>query len=119
VGTNIYQPTREQVKAGTTDGNGQYLMTGSGQVSKATYTATLEPNTTYYLMLIYVKDGSGDGYDDRLTVYDITFTSAPTKKWKVDMNENFTYTIDSSEVLELTRYIGTDGTVKVPEPVWR
>ena len=35
------------------------------------------------------------------------------------MNENFTYTIDSEEVLELTRYIGTDGTVKVPEPVWR
>ena len=94
-------------------------MTGSGQVDKNTYTAELQPNTTYYLMFIYVKDSSGDSRDDRLTVYDITFTSAPSKKWKVDMNENFTYTIDNEEVLELTKYIGTDGTVKVPEPVWR
>ena len=119
VGTNLYQPTREQVKNGTTDGSGKYLMTGSGQVDKNTYTAELQPNTTYYLMFIYVKDSSGDSRDDRLTVYDITFTSAPSKKWKVDMNENFTYTIDNEEVLELTKYIGTDGTVKVPEPVWR
>lgn len=119
VGTSLYQPTREQVKNGTTDGSGKYLMTGSGQVDKNTYTAELQPNTTYYLMFIYVKDNSGDANDDRLIVYDITFTSAPSKKWKVDMNENFTYTIDSEEVLELTRYIGTDGTVKVPEPVWR
>lgn len=119
VGTNLYQPTREQVKNGTTDGSGKYLMTGSGQVDKNTYTAELQPNTTYYLMFIYVKDSSGNANDDRLIVYDITFTSAPSKKWKVDMNENFTYTIDSEEVLELTRYIGTDGTVKVPEPVWR
>ncbi len=74
VGTKIYQPSRTTFRDGTTDGYGSYLMISSGNNSSySTYTKTLEPNTTYYINLMYAKDGSVNTNSDRLFVKNITF----------------------------------------------
>lgn len=74
VGTKVYRPSRATFKEGTTDGYGSYLMISSGNNSSySTYTKTLEPNTTYYINLMYAKDESVDKNSDRLFVKNITF----------------------------------------------
>lgn len=74
VGTKIYQPSRSDIKNEVTDGYGSYMMVSAGNnTSYSTYTKTLEPNTTYYINLMYAKDGSANNYSDRLFVKNITF----------------------------------------------
>lgn len=76
LGTAIYQPTNSQVRSGTVDGNGEYLMRQTGTSnSYATYTANLEPSTWYYLNFIHVKDSSGNTGADRLFIKNIQFTT--------------------------------------------
>ena len=76
VGTSTYYPSVSNARDKTTDGKGFYLYTGSGSNSSySTYTGTLQPNTTYYISLSYVKDGSGSYYSDRFYVKKITFTA--------------------------------------------
>lgn len=76
VGTAIYHPGYSSIKSATTDGNGSYLYRGSGSNSSySTYTMTLSANTTYYINLMYSKDGSGSTNSDRFYVRNITFTA--------------------------------------------
>ena len=76
VGTSTYYPSVSNARDKTTDGNGFYLYTGSGNNSSySTYTGTLQPNTTYYISLSYVKDGSVSKNSDRFYVRNITFTA--------------------------------------------
>lgn len=75
VGTSTYYPSVSNVRNLTTDGKGFYLYYGSGSNSSySTYTGTLQPNTTYYISLSYVKDGSVSKNSDRFYVKNITFT---------------------------------------------
>ena len=63
VGTALYQPTWAQLKAYTTDGNGQYLYNINGYVGINEYSMELQAGTTYYIHFIYAK--SGNLYWDR------------------------------------------------------
>lgn len=73
-GTSRYNMTKSQISNGTTDGNGQYLIRGSGNMSSNTYTMTLQPSTRYYLNFAYAKDGSASSYNDKLIVTNIKLT---------------------------------------------
>lgn len=76
VGTAIYHPTSSNIKSSTTDGKGTYLYRGSGSNSSySTYSMTLSANTTYYINLVYSKDGSASTNSDRFYVRNITFTA--------------------------------------------
>lgn len=74
VGTKSYRPTRSQIKSGTTDGYGSYLVRTSGKSSSySNYSVTLNANTTYYINLMYAKDSSGHTGNDRFYIRNITF----------------------------------------------
>lgn len=74
VGTKSYRPTQSQIKSGTTDGYGSYLVRTSGKSSSySNYSVTLNANTTYYINLMYAKDGSGHTGNDRFYIRNITF----------------------------------------------
>lgn len=73
VGTKIYQPAKGTFQGSTGDGYGSYLMVQSGGSSYSTYSKTLEPNTTYYINLMYAKDSSNYSGSDCLFVKNITF----------------------------------------------
>jgi hypothetical protein len=74
VGTKSYSPTQSQMKSGTTDGYGSYLVRTSGKNSSyTTYSMPLAANTTYYINLKYAKDGSGHTGNDRFYIRNITF----------------------------------------------
>lgn len=74
VGTKVYKPTQNQLRNNTTDGNGQYLLRGSGSNSSKTYTMTLEANKTYYINFAYCKDYSANSNSDRLIITKIQLT---------------------------------------------
>lgn len=73
LGTKLYNPDRNAIKNGTTDGSGEYLFNKSGSISSATYKATVKPNTTYYICLKYAKDGSGNTGSDRFFIQNLSF----------------------------------------------
>lgn len=68
VGTSIYKPTQSQLRNGTTDGNGQYVLRSSGSNSSSTYTMILEANKMYYINFAYCKDSSANRNSDRLII---------------------------------------------------
>ena len=118
IGTSEYKPTQSQLKSGTTDGNGAYILRSSGIGTSTTYTYTLQPNTEYYLSLAYAKDSSGYNGEDRLIIQEIKFTSVATKRYKIDVENYDIQYIDDTNII-LTSYTGGGTDVKVPEPVWR
>lgn len=114
IGKAVYTPTQNQIKQGTTDGNGQYMFKGSGDVTSATYTKELEPNTTYFLSFAYAKDSSQNGRKDCLFITNITFNAvspAPVKYIDINPDVSTTNAADGSGRTVLTRYNGTDTTL--------
>ena len=74
IGTQVYEPSRTQIKNKTTDGNGEFIFAASGNGSLNTYTySNLLPNTTYYLSFAYAKDSSGNSNSDRFFIKSIRF----------------------------------------------
>lgn len=73
VGNTSVQPSQSSVKSGTAISGGEYLYRNSGNTSYTTVTKVLAPNTTYYINLIYVKDGSGNTNSDRFYISNIEF----------------------------------------------
>lgn len=114
IGKAIYTPDRDQIKQGTTDGNGQYILRGSGNVTSATYTKELEPNTTYFLSFAYAKDNSQNYGNDCLFITNITFNAvspAPVKYININPDVSTANTADGSGRTVLTGYNGTDTTL--------
>lgn len=111
IGKAVYTPTQNQIKQGTTDGNGQYMFKGSGDVTSATYTKELEPNTTYFLSFAYAKDSSQNDRKDCLFITNITFNAvspAPVKYIDVNPDVSTANAADGSGRTVLTKYNGTD-----------
>ena len=73
VGSAVYRPTATNVKQQATDGNGYYLYRQSGSKSSETVTATLTAGSVYYVTFMYVKDGSGNSYNDRFYITNIDY----------------------------------------------
>ena len=74
IGTQVYEPSRTQIKNETTDGNGEFIFAASGNGSLNTYTySNLLPNTTYYLSFAYAKDSSSNRNSDRFFIKSIKF----------------------------------------------
>lgn len=114
IGKAVYEPDRNQIKQGTTDGNGQYMFKGSGNVTSATYTKELEPNTTYFLSFAYAKDSSQNSGNDCLFITNITFNAvspAPVKYIDINPNVSTANAADGSGRTILTGYKGTDTTL--------
>lgn len=109
IGKNVYEPSQNQIKQGTTDGNGEYMLRGSGSLASSTYTKQLEPNTTYFLSFAYAKDSSQDSGSDCLFITNVMFDAVakdPTKY--IDINlDDFEVTEESGKTI-LAIYIGTD-----------
>ena len=111
IGKAVYTPTQNQIKQGTTDGNGEYMLRGSGDVTSATYTKELEPNTTYFLSFAYAKDSSQSSKNDCLFITNITFNAvspAPVKYIDVNPDVSTANAADGSGRTILTGYTGTD-----------
>lgn len=114
IGKAVYEPTRYQISSATTDGNGQYMLKGSGNVTSATYTKELEPNTTYFLSFAYAKDSSQNRENDCLFITNITFNAvspAPVKYIDVNPDVSTANAADGSGRIVLTGYKGTDTTL--------
>ncbi len=114
IGKAVYTPTQNQIKQGTTDGNGEYMLRGSGDVTSATYTKELEPNTTYFLSFAYAKDNSQSSKNDCLFITNITFNAvspAPVKYIDVNPDVSTANAADGSGRTILTGYTGTDTTL--------
>ena len=114
IGKAVYEPTRYQISSATTDGNGQYILRGSGNVTSATYTKELEPNTTYFLSFAYAKDNSQNSGNDCLFITNITFNAvspAPVKYININPDVSTANTADGSGRTILTGYNGTDTTL--------
>ena len=114
IGKAVYEPTRDKISSATTDGNGEYILRGSGNVTSATYTKELEPNTTYFLSFAYAKDNSQNGGNDCLFITNITFNAvspAPVKYININPNVSTANTADGSGRTVLTGYNGTDTTL--------
>lgn len=79
VGSDIYEPTQNQLKEKTTDGKGNYLVIGSGTTleggpntsvnADGDISMQLAENTDYVISFAYAKDGSGATGDDCLSIY--------------------------------------------------
>lgn len=79
VGSDIYEPTQDQLKKKTTDGKGNYLVIGSGTTleggpntsvnADGDISMQLAENTDYVISFAYAKDGSGSSGDDCLSIY--------------------------------------------------
>ena len=114
IGKAVYEPTRDQISSATTDGNGEYILRGSGDITSATYTKELEPNTTYFLSFAYAKDGSQNRGNDCLFITNVTFNAAspaPVKYIDINPNVSTANTSDGSGRTVLTGYNGTDTTL--------
>ena len=114
IGKAVYEPTRDQISSATTDGNGEYILRGSGDITSATYTKELEPNTTYFLSFAYAKDSSQSRGNDCLFITNITFNAvspAPVKYIDVNPDVSIANTSDGSGRTVLTGYNGTDTTL--------
>ena len=114
IGKAVYEPTRDQISSATTDGNGEYILRGSGNVTSATYTKELEPNTTYFLSFAYAKDNSQNYGNDCLFITNITFNAvspAPVKYININPDVSTANTSDGSGRTVLTGYNGTDTTL--------
>ena len=114
IGKAVYEPTRYQISSAITDGNGQYILRGSGNVTSATYTKELEPNTTYFLSFAYAKDNSQNSGNDCLFITNITFNAvspAPVKYININPDVSTANTSDGSGRTVLTGYNGTDTTL--------
>ena len=114
IGKAVYEPDRNKIKQGTTDENGQYMLKGSGNVTSATYTKELEPNTTYFLSFAYAKDSSQNRGNDCLFITNITFNAvspAPVKYIDVNPDVSTANAADGSGRTVLTGYKGTDTTL--------
>lgn len=111
IGKAVYTPSQNQIKQGTTDGNGEYMLRGSGDVTSATYTKELEPNTTYFLSFAYAKDSSQSRGNDCLFITNITFNAvspAPVKYIDINPDVSTANATDGSGRTVLTGYTGTD-----------
>ena len=114
IGKAVYEPTRDQISSATTDGNGEYILRGSGDITSATYTKELEPNTTYFLSFAYAKDSSQSRGNDCLFITNITFNAvspAPVKYIDVNPDVSTANASDGSGRTVLTGYNGTDTTL--------
>ena len=114
IGKAVYEPTRDQISSATTDGNGEYILRGSGDITSATYTKELEPNTTYFLSFAYAKDGSQSRGNDCLFITNITFNAvspAPVKYININPDVSTANVSDGSGRTVLTGYNGTDTTL--------
>ena len=79
IGSDIYEPTQDQLRAKTTDGKGNYLLIGSGTTLEGGPNTTvnadgdismqLAENTDYVISFAYAKDSSSSSGDDCLKVY--------------------------------------------------
>ena len=79
IGSDIYEPTQDQLKTKTTDGKGNYLVVGSGTTleggpntsvnADGDVSMQLAENTDYVISFAYAKDGSGANGDDCLSIY--------------------------------------------------
>lgn len=74
VGTQEYKPDKWSIQIGTTDGTGSWLFNTKGNNTSSTYTIDLTGGVTYYINFCYVKDSSGNSYEDRLIITDIVTT---------------------------------------------
>lgn len=111
IGKAVYEPTRDQISSATTDGNGEYILRGSGDITSAVYTKELEPNTTYFLSFAYAKDSSQSRGNDCLFITNITFNAvspAPVKYIDVNPDVSTANAADGSGRTVLTKYNGTD-----------
>lgn len=70
-GTQIYQPSKYDIEQGNTDGNGQYLLRGSGLLPIQSSQMLLLPGETYYLSLAYSKDSGNSSGEDKLIIKEI------------------------------------------------
>ena len=114
IGKAVYEPTRDQISSATTDGNGEYILRGSGDITSATYTKELEPNTTYFLSFAYAKDSSQSRGNDCLFITNITFNAvspAPVKYININPDVSTANVSDGSGRTVLTGYNGTDTTL--------
>ena len=79
IGSDIYEPTQDQLKTKTTDGKGNYLVIGSGTTleggpntsvnADGDISMQLAENTDYVISFAYAKDRSGAQGDDCLKIY--------------------------------------------------
>lgn len=79
VGSDIYEPTQNQLKEKTTDGKGNYLVIGSGTTLEGgpntsinddgDISMQLAENTNYVISFAYAKDRSGSSGYDCLNIY--------------------------------------------------
>ena len=79
MGTQLYQPSYDQVRDRATDGHGEFLYVGSADGSN-TYTYTAAPGTNYFI-IGYVKDGSASDGDDTIKISEISF-EADSSSWE-------------------------------------
>lgn len=79
MGTELYQPSREQAVSRENDGNGEFIYVGSGEGDYTTYNYTASPGTNYFIVG-YTKDGSVGNGDDTIRISYISF-EADSSTW--------------------------------------
>lgn len=113
IGSDIYKPTQSQLKSKQTDGNGNYLVVGSGtslEGGTGTYVndngdiaMNLEADTDYIVSFAYAKDSSGSSGDDCIKISEF-YTSATSGKYPeiksgiLKLNQSWLYLKDIKAV---------------------
>ncbi len=78
IDTSLHQVTSNVRDYGSSYGTVLYSSYSKNSATYGTYTATLQPDTDYYLQFAYTKDGSANQYWDRLSITNIKFTDYGT-----------------------------------------
>lgn len=71
VGKKQWNPSRSDLQNNYNDGTGSWIYRSMGNTSVVNCSATLEPNTEYYITFMYTKDGGGDSGEDRFVIQKI------------------------------------------------
>ena len=71
VGKKQWNPSRSDLENNYNDGTGSWIYRSMGNTSVVNCSATLEPNTEYYITFMYTKDGSVNGGEDRFVIQKI------------------------------------------------
>lgn len=71
VGKKQWNPSRSDLQNNYNDGTGSWIYRSMGNTSVVNCSATLEPNTEYYITFMYTKDGSGNSGEDRFVIQKI------------------------------------------------
>lgn len=98
--------TRDQMLNQTLP-NAQRIFAISGSIGYTSYTVSISPDTQYYLLFGYTKDGSVNAGDDRFYLRNIHFTAVSTDESGESFLSEAVPVLAPDDIFDKTKYVST------------